>query len=436
MKTGFSLQSADAALVRIPAPRFLWAMPVAINTSLYAYPAEIWEQIPDKDIIIKLTILIPIVLFGILGNVVLLEIIFSNRSLRTATHLLIANLALIDLVTLLLCPPMFLLHDIHQSYVLGSVGCKLEGFIEGGLLITSVLALCVVSYDRLAAIVLPSKARLKNTSVAVATGLCWLVGFAAALPFAIYRNYRERNWSNFHETFCAEDRQVMPLYWDLIVVLLVWLPLGVMLVTYSAILCKLDHYERSALNREHPMVVRYKSRVAKTLFVVLMSFVVVRIPFTIMIMVYYKDVNDGNTFEVSEGFVMVWWFAKVAFIFLYSAVNPVIYGMTNRTFRKAFKSSRILSMICRFEEKQNPDKPPKGRILTFSRKMLWPREPCVDDQNNEEKFLNRVQGKSRYVPNWLNSTIRIKDRNRSVTKGDSKSPDGNGTKSSNETAQN
>lgn len=49
---------------------------------------------------------------------------------------------------------------------------------------------------------------------------------------------------------------------------------------------------------------------------------------------------------------MVWWFAKVAFIFLYSAVNPVIYGMTNRTFRKAFKSSRILSMICRFEEKQ------------------------------------------------------------------------------------
>lgn len=90
----------------------------------------------------------------------------------------------------------------------------------------------------------------------------------------------------------------MPLYWDLIVVLLVWLPLGVMLVTYSAILCKLDHYERSALNREHPMVVRYKSRVAKTLFVVLMSFVVVRIPFTVMIMVYYKDVNDGNTFEV------------------------------------------------------------------------------------------------------------------------------------------
>lgn len=92
---------------------------------------EVWDQIPDKDIIIKLSILIPIVLFGILGNVSLLEIIFSNRSLRTPTHMLIANLALIDLVTLLVCPPMFILHDIHQSYVLGSIGCKLEGFVEG-----------------------------------------------------------------------------------------------------------------------------------------------------------------------------------------------------------------------------------------------------------------------------------------------------------------
>lgn len=92
---------------------------------------EVWDQIPDKDIILKLSVLIPIVLFGILGNVSLLEIIFSNRSLRTPTHMLIANLALIDLVTLLICPPMFILHDIHQSYVLGPIGCKLEGFVEG-----------------------------------------------------------------------------------------------------------------------------------------------------------------------------------------------------------------------------------------------------------------------------------------------------------------
>ncbi|XP_062554099.1 neuropeptide FF receptor 2-like [Armigeres subalbatus] len=424
MKTGFSLQPEDASLQRVPAPRFFWAMPVAINTSQYSYPLEVWDQIPDKDIILKLSILIPIVLFGILGNVSLLEIIFTNRSLRTPTHLLIANLALIDLVTLLVCPPVFILHDIHQSYVLGPIGCKLEGFIEGGLLITSVLALCVVSYDRLAAIVLSRKARFKMTSVSIASAICWILGFVAALPLSIYRNYKERNWSNFRETFCSEDKHVMPLYWDYIVVLLVWLPLCVMLITYTTILYKLDRYERKAMNREHPMVVRYKSRVAKTLFIVLITFVVVRIPFTVMLLIYYKDVDDGNRFEISESFIMLWWIAKVAFIFLYSAMNPVIYGLTNRTFRKAFKDSVILGTLLRFtDDEEGTEKLRNHRILSFSKKT-----------RTDGSMLYR-EAKRRPIANWLNSTIRWKDKRASERIPETKTPEADGTQSS-ETAQN
>ncbi|XP_058837698.1 neuropeptide Y receptor type 2-like [Topomyia yanbarensis] len=437
MKTGFSLLSENAPLLRIPAPRFFWAVPMPINTSLYSYPAEVWEQIPNKDIIIKLFVSIPIVLFGILGNVTLLEIILSSRALRTSAHLLIANLALIDLITLVLCPPIFLLHDIHQSYVLGPIGCKLEGFIEGGLLITSILALCVVSYDRLAAIVLPAKARMKRNCAMLTIGLCWCLGFAAALPLAIYRNFKERDWNNFHETFCSEDNEIMPTYWNYVIVMLVWMPLGVMTVTYSAIFCKLDRYEREAMHREHPMVVRYKSRVARTLFIVLMTFVVVRIPFTIMIIVYYKNVDKFNTFEVNESFVILWWLAKMSFIFLYSAMNPVIYGMTNRTFRKAYKNSKILGKLWRFSEEKTSDEPNTKRQLTFSRKILWPRGPC--EQDKLDKQTQRQWGsKNRYiVANWLNSTIRYKDRRRSPAQQDGKDQkaEANDTKSSG-TAQN
>lgn len=225
------------------------------------------------------------------------------------------------------------------------------------------------------------------SSVVIASVVCWILGFAAALPLAIYRNYKERDWSNFHETFCSEDKHVMPMYWDYIIILLVWLPLGVMMITYSTILCKLDRYERKAMNREHPMVVRYKSRVAKTLFIVLITFVVVRIPFTVMILLYYKDLDDNNrftvcyifpsyktvfilfNFQISDSFIMLWWFAKVAFIFLYSAMNPVIYGLTNRTFRRAFRESVILGTLLRFsDDEQADEKPPKPRIMSFSKK--------------------------------------------------------------------
>ncbi|XP_058464161.1 neuropeptide Y receptor type 2-like [Malaya genurostris] len=420
MRTGFNLLSENAPLLRIPAPRFFWAVPKPLNTSLYSYPAEIWDHIPDKDIIIKLTILIPIVLFGILGNAALLEIIFSNRALRTPAHLLIANLALIDLVTLILCPPIFLLHDIHQSYVLGPVGCKLEGFIEGGLLITSILALCVVSYDRLAAIVLTAKARMKQSGTMCIIGLSWFLGFTAALPLAIYRNFMERDWNNFHETFCSEDSEIMPMFWNYVIVLLVWIPLGVMAVTYSAIFCKLDRYERAAMNREHPMVVRYKSRVARTLFIVLMAFVVVRIPFTVLIMVYYRNVDKFNTFEVNENFILLWWVAKVAFIFLYSAMNPVIYGMTNRTFRKAYKSSKILGILWKIDKEKLSNEPENKSQQAITRKTFWPRGP-YEGGKLEKQSQRHWSGKNRYiVANWLNSTIRHKDKHRSLAPQDEK----------------
>ncbi|XP_055600141.1 neuropeptide Y receptor type 2-like [Uranotaenia lowii] len=432
MRTGFNLQPEDAVMQRIPAPRFLFAEAVRINTSYYHYPAEIWDQIPDKDIIIKLTIMIPIVLFGILGNTALLEIILSNRALRTPTHLLIANLALIDLVNLVFCPPIFLLHDVHQSYVLGPIGCKLEGFIEGGLLITSIFALCIVSYDRLAAIVLPSSARFTKKYAIIASIVSWTMGFTAALPLALFRNYRERNWQNFQETFCAEDREFMPHYWDYIVVLLVWFPLGMMVVTYSAILCKLDHYERKAMNREHPMVVRYKSRVAKTLFFVLMTFVVVRIPFTVMIMLYYNHVDDANRFEVSEGFVLIWWIAKVAFMFLYSTLNPVTYGLTNRTFRKAFKTSRVLGFIWRCSKvPEESDKMQyNGTFKTW--KFLFPRDPCGNDKLNNQLFTERpLNNRNRYFPSWLNPTIRLPGKRLETGNKEDNFPNtNNGTKSS------
>lgn len=79
----------------------------------------------------KLCVFLPIIVFGLLGNGILLEVIFSNRTLRTPSHLLIANLVVTDFLTLLVCPLFFMTHDFFQNYLLGPVGCKLEGLIEG-----------------------------------------------------------------------------------------------------------------------------------------------------------------------------------------------------------------------------------------------------------------------------------------------------------------
>lgn len=73
---------------------------------------------------------VPVVLWGILGNILLLYIIISFRHLRSPTNLLIANMAAADLSSLMIHPWVFLVYDLFQNYQLGEFGCKAEGAVE------------------------------------------------------------------------------------------------------------------------------------------------------------------------------------------------------------------------------------------------------------------------------------------------------------------
>lgn len=102
-----------------------------VDFSQYDYPYEIWITIPKTEAIIKVTTIIPVVLFGVFGNFLLLNIISRNRALRTPTNFLLGNMAVADLATLLFCPVILLSRDLYQNYVLGAIGCNLEGFLQG-----------------------------------------------------------------------------------------------------------------------------------------------------------------------------------------------------------------------------------------------------------------------------------------------------------------
>lgn len=140
--------------------------------------------------IAKIVTFIPVLIFGIVANFVIIRLIIQNRSLRTPSNLIIANMALANCLTLLICPVLFMINDFYQNFLLGSLGCKLEGFLEGALLITAVLNLAVVSYDRLTAIVLPSETRLSIRGTKIVICLTWLAGILIALPLALYRSYK------------------------------------------------------------------------------------------------------------------------------------------------------------------------------------------------------------------------------------------------------
>lgn len=102
-----------------------------MNVSIYDYPREIWVTLPPWEMLAKTIAFLPVISFGIFGNIALLCIVGTIRALKTPTNVLIANLAVVDLATLIVCPMMFMVHDFYQNYVMGAIGCKMEGFLEG-----------------------------------------------------------------------------------------------------------------------------------------------------------------------------------------------------------------------------------------------------------------------------------------------------------------
>lgn len=102
-----------------------------IDLSQYDFPHTIWFIISKRQLTIKLVTIVPVIIFGVLGNSLLLNIIARNRALQTPTNLILGNMAAADLVTLLFCPGMFLCRDFFQNFILGAIGCNLEGYLQG-----------------------------------------------------------------------------------------------------------------------------------------------------------------------------------------------------------------------------------------------------------------------------------------------------------------
>ncbi|CAO1441879.1 unnamed protein product [Diamesa serratosioi] len=315
------------------------------NTSDFDFPKEIWYILPTHEIVMKITTLVPLAVFGILGNSLLINVILTNRSLRTPTNYLIMNMAIADLFVLLIGPGMFLFHDFFQDYKLGPIGCKTEGMMEGSLLVTAVLSLCLISYDRLTAITLPTETRLNLKGAKIAIFLTWTVGLILAAPLSVFREYSERNWKNFLETFCAENPNILPLYWHILTIALVYIPLVVLVISYSMIFWKLDRYEQARKQREHPMTVCYKKKFAKTMFIVLISFFLLRLPFTTLVFIRTEMLKNSSIDQV-DGSFQVLWYVSHYLIYVNAALTPIIYGLTNENYRRSIRQSLWYKHLC------------------------------------------------------------------------------------------
>lgn len=101
-----------------------------VDISKTPFINTIWVHRPISEIIVKITAVLPVIIFGITGNFFVLYVLLRNPHIRTPINLLIGNMAAADFISILINPWLFLISDFLQNYPFGRIGCQGEGAIE------------------------------------------------------------------------------------------------------------------------------------------------------------------------------------------------------------------------------------------------------------------------------------------------------------------
>ena len=291
-----------------------------------------------------------VVVFGTLGNCIVVTAVRKKRVMRTTTNYLLANLAVADLNTLLWCLPGAAMKFVHNPG--GAVGRQLCRFVSmhhvaGVSLFASGLLLTLLSVERYNALLHPMNVNLRLTKATAKYPIaaCWLVATAFTLPLLVQQTYNDQ-------------RQVCYLDWPAYAsALAYWAVLGLVITMCFLVVCfcyisiiKELYCTRGASDNSATLShdTLAKRKIMKLSLTVTLVFLVSFLPFAIVSAIFVP--TDSVAYAVSYFLV-----------FCGTSLNPICYAFQSSNYRSAFRKSLGWS---------RPDPTTLGRSLH----VLWGRQ--------------------------------------------------------------
>ena len=290
---------------------------------------------------VVLTVLYAIIFpIALLGNSLVLYVVFKRQSMRSVLNLLIVNMAIADLlVTVFIMPYSVTYLFVGLEWFSGIVGkilCKTIHFSLTASIAASVITLIVITVDRFVSIVFVWKTCLNLRTSKVSLVVIWIIAIGTmGLHLEVYTVNQAIPGDERY--FCYPDWQRMPVGFNKffaigMFAMLYAFPLVLMAILYSIIVHKLwkDSFDGSSASSGDANINNSKKRVVKMLVTVTVAFAVCWFPLhTIHYYIYF----EAETFQCMPHVLLLlsFWLGHAN-----SALNPVLYVIFNKTFRRAF----------------------------------------------------------------------------------------------------
>ncbi|XP_060738127.1 adrenoceptor alpha 1Aa [Tachysurus vachellii] len=308
------------------------------------------------------------VIFGVLGNILVILSVACHRSLRTVTHYFIVNLAVADLLLSSTVLPFSAIFEMLGRWVFGRVFCDIWAAMDVLCCTASIMSLCVISVDRYIGVSYPLRHPAIVTEKRALLALMGIWALSITISIGPLFGWKEPAPENEYVCKITEE----PGYAIFSAVGSFYLPLVVILVMYCRVYV-VARRETCSLRKGHKTEKAHHAE-AVTLRIHRGNTSVVeeetlrsRTHFTIRLLKFSREKKAAKTLGIVVGCFVLCWLPfflvlpigsilpayrpsdtvfKITFWLGYfnSCINPIIYPCSSQEFKKAFLS--VLGVHC------------------------------------------------------------------------------------------
>ena len=283
-----------------------------------------------------------IVLPGIVGNSIIITIVRKTPSMHTTTNYLLMNLAVADLLTLLLCPGLydFALTSVRLQGITGDLICKI---FAGNAIVpitinVAVLTVCTIAVERYLALVKPFRSlRISQESVGYVLAVLWLLAVLSCIPDIQANTFDvmsskypcKRPWSLdeyfLHKPFIIFTCVCFGFLSSLILFICYFEIVRGLYFTQT--ICS----ESTTTEAER----RAKKQLARLLIRLTLLFAVCTLPFAI----FFTFLISTDSKTVEDNYDILYLFHRICRLLLFgnSFFNPLLYALQSSNYRDSFK---------------------------------------------------------------------------------------------------
>ncbi|CAH1245963.1 TACR3 [Branchiostoma lanceolatum] len=276
-----------------------------------------------------------IVLAAIVGNSIVIWIVFAHANMRTVTNYFLVNLAFADVSIASFNTIFTFTFSVTGVWYYGKFYCFFMNFVPTTAVSASIYTLTAICLERYIAIVHPLKPRMSRMCAKSVIAAIWLCAATVNVPLCIYSHfytfkYREEEWSVC--SFQWPDDNVKFWYDVGLMIINYFMPLLVMAVAYTIVGFTLwaGKIPGEATQR-HVEQMKAKRKVVKMMVIVVVTFCVCWLPYHVY---FLLDSSYKEWKHIQQVYLAVFWLAMSN-----SMYNPFIYCWLNQRFRYGFQTA-------------------------------------------------------------------------------------------------